>query len=307
MSLLDDVRANARQIMDNPRFVRIAEDRLDAYAAGLPLEQARAPELDPTTHYLGDPEATRAYVISLDAINFGSGYFPHLQKRRGMSGYFTVASSLKDRFDAQGPFSPDELQALDAAACCRIFGQTTADPDVLELMGLFARALNDLGAVVAREYGGSWSRLVDASDGSAEHLAEILAGMPFFDDRGFYKRAQLTAADLCLARVAEFRDLDRLTIFADNLVPHVLRLDGVLVYQPDLVERIERAELIPKGSTEELEIRAGALHAVERIAARFRERGDDVTPMMLDYILWNRGQTPDYKARPRHRTRTVFY
>ncbi len=43
-----------------------------------------------------------------------------------------------------------------------------------------------------------------------------------FDDRGFYKRAQIVASDLALAGVARFADLDRLTIFADNLVPHVL-------------------------------------------------------------------------------------
>ena len=44
-----------------------------------------------------------------------------------------------------------------------------------------------------------------------------------FADHGFYKRAQIVASDLALAGVAEFDDLDRLTIFADNLVPHVLR------------------------------------------------------------------------------------
>jgi hypothetical protein len=30
-------------------------------------------------------------------------------------------------------------------------------------------------------------------------------------------------------------------------------------------------------------------------------------PAQLDYVLWNRGQAAQYKARPRHRTRTVFY
>jgi hypothetical protein len=126
--------------------------------------------------------------------------------------------------------------------------------------------------------------------------------MPFYRDVGFYKRAQLTAADLATAGVAEFQDLDRLTIFADNLVPHVLRVDGILSYEPELLERINREELIPKGSREELEIRATALHAVELIAKR-----TPVTPMQLDYLLWNRGQEAGYKALPRHRTRTVFY
>ena len=54
-------------------------------------------------------------------------------------------------------------------------------------------------------------------------------------DVPFYKRAQLTAADLSLAfdgkGLGSFEDLDQLTIFADNLVPHVLRVDKVLLYE----------------------------------------------------------------------------
>jgi hypothetical protein len=91
-------------------------------------------------------------------------------------------------------------------------------------------------------------------------------------------------------------------------VPHVLRLDGVLVYEPALAARIDAEALIAAGSTEEIEIRAGALHAVELLVAGLRSRGHDATAMGLDYVLWNRGQRPEYKrAKPRHRTRTVFY
>src|SRR5205823_2307821 len=43
--------------------------------------------------------------------------------RPGMSGYFTVASSLKDVFDTQGPLSWQQLVDLTAADCARIFGQ----------------------------------------------------------------------------------------------------------------------------------------------------------------------------------------
>jgi hypothetical protein len=101
--------------------------------------------------------------------------------------------------------------------------------------------------------------------------------------------------------------LDRLTIFADNLVPHVLHMDGMLLYEEGLAARIEAEELIPSGSVEEVEIRACAVHAVERLARELRRSGYNVTAMGLDYLLWNRGQQPYYKARPRHRTRTVFY
>ena len=303
MGLLDEVRAHAATVANAARFVGIDHERLDRYAASLPVEQARAPELDPDTHYVGERDSTLAYVITLDAINFGSGYFPHLRKRPGLSGYFTVASSLKDVWQARGPLSARDLQGLTAEACAKIFGQSLEDAAVAELMALFARALNDLGAYLADRFDGTFQALVEAADSSAENLAGLLAAMPFYADRGFYKRAQLTGADLSLARVAQFRDLDRLTIFADNLVPHVLRVDGVLHYDAGLLARINREELIPAGSPEEREIRACALHAVELL----RDRLDGVTSMQLDYVLWNRGQQPRYKAQPRHRTRSVFY
>ena len=127
----------------------------------------------------------------------------------------------------------------------------------------------------------------------------------------FYKRAQLTAADLAAAfggrGWGRFRDLDRLTIFADNLVPHVLRLEGVLVYASGLAARIEAGELIAAGSPEEVEIRAGAVHAGERCAAEIAGRGGRTTTRQLDLLLWSRGQRPEMKARPRHRTRSTFY
>ena len=119
----------------------------------------------------------------------------------------------------------------------------------------------------------------------------------------FLKRAQIAVADLARAGVWEPRDLDRLTMFADNLVPHVLRLDGILEFDPDLVARIDREELIEHGSPAEVEIRACAVQAVELIvAARPRARAADV-----DQALWLRGGQPRYKASPRHRSRTTEY
>jgi hypothetical protein len=143
---------------------------------------------------------------------------------------------------------------------------------------------------------------VQSARGSAQALAATLADRcAMFADHGFYKRAQIAANDLSLAGVAEFGDLDELTIFADNLVPHVLRCDGVLVYDDDLATHIDSGALLPAGRWEQ-EIRACAVHACEMLAQR-----TGVPPRVLDVWLWNRGQEPAYKQRPRHRTRTVFY
>jgi hypothetical protein len=106
---------------------------------------------------------------------------------------------------------------------------------------------------------------------------------------------------LQLAGIAAFADIDSLTIFADNVVPHVLRVDGVVRYDDALAARIDSGELLPPGD-EEREIRACAVHACELIAERM-----GVPPRILDVWLWNRGQGERYKSRPRHRTRTVFY
>ena len=92
----------------------------------------------------------------------------------------------------------------------------------------------------------------------------------------FFKRAQLAAADLHLQGIAPAADVAALTLFADNLVPHVLRIDGVLEFEPELAARIERGELIEHDSPEEVEIRACALHAVELLVAA--HEGDDARP-----------------------------
>jgi len=284
MTIPERVRAHCAAVAESARHVSIDLDATGAIEPGAP------PELDPERHFLeGSREDVAAYLLTLGAINFGSGWFPTVRKRDGMSGYYTVASALADHWRAAGP-------SLDPPDLARVLGQDPGHP----LVGLYEEALRSLGSWLA---GRSALDVIEGVDGSALRLAASLAeGMLFFDDVGFWKRAQILPNDLALAGLAEFHDLDALTIFADNLVPHVLRVDGVLVYEPGLAARIDAGELIPPGSREETEIRACAVHACVHVAAEL-----DVPERILDTWLWNRGQEPRYKAVPRHRTRTVFY
>ena len=108
--------------------------------------------------------------------------------------------------------------------------------------------------------------------------------------------------------LGHFDDLPRLTAFADNLVPHVLRLAGVLRYEEPLLARIEAEELLEHGSPEEVEIRAVAVHAVEQVVAALHDLGlADATAGQVDMALWHRGGRPEAKAVPRHRCRTTAY
>src|ERR671917_137647 len=111
MGLCNEVRRSAAAIVAESELVRIDLDRLGAIEPGPP------PALDPERHYLEGSRADVArYLLTLDSINFGSGWFPMLRKRPGSSGYHTVAWALADKFRASGPWSNDELRTLSPAA-----------------------------------------------------------------------------------------------------------------------------------------------------------------------------------------------
>ena len=309
MDLPDRVRTSCARVADHARHVRIDDAALDALAhtlgdAGLP---DRVDDAQFTS--LGDTATDIAFAFVMNAVNFGSGWFPVVRKRDGMSGAVTMGANLRDAWQRDGAWSPTDLVALDVDAVARTFGQDAAGP-AGELMALFTTALHDLGQLVVDRYDGAYARLVDASGGSAARMAELLTDMPLYrdvathdgDEVAFYKRAQLTPAALANTVDVPFDDLDRLTIFADNLVPHVLRVEGVLRYEDALAARIDAAQLLQHGSAEEVEIRACGVTACEHLAARLGTR-----PALLDFVLWNRGQQPRYKAVPRHRTRCPYY
>jgi len=319
VSIFAQIRTTCAEVSRRARHVSIDRERLRAFCAELLAEPGRPAGLDPAHHLLGRGGDTLAYVITLDAINFGSGWFPYIEKRPGLSGYFTVAHALRERFEARGPWSAAALAQLDAAECARVLGQPTGVPELAELLELYARALRDLGCFLEERHAGRFEGVVEHARGSCAALVRELASMPLYRDVEryheievpFYKRAQLTAADLAAAFGGEgpgrFDDLAELTLFADNLVPHVLRREGVLVYAPELAARIDRGEPIEAGSPEEVELRAASVHAVEGCVEESRRRGADVSAQQLDYRLWTRGQRPEYKAYPRHRTRTSYY
>ena len=300
MSLPDDVRAACAHVAGAARQVRIVETAITAYAETLPAESPPAPDLA-----RGAPDEQRAaFGLQLNAVNFGSGWFPTLRKPAGLSGFRTVEAGLK----ARGPWSAEALTRIDSAEAAHTFGGQ--DPEH-ELMALFARALNELGDHVLERHAGSFLSLARCGDGSAVRLAERLASLPTWLDVSpydgatvpFFKRAQLAAADLHLQGIAPAADVAALTLFADNLVPHVLRIDCVLEFDAPLVARIERGELLEHDSPEEVEIRACAVHAVELLVAA-HER---TTATAVDNALWHRGGAQRYKAHPRHRARTTAY
>ncbi len=324
--ILDEVRDRCAEVSAGAELVRVDHDAIPAYADRLAAE-GHGRDIEPPDPWLatgGDAEWRAGLVLALDAVNFGSGYHPVVTKRPGMSGAVTMATALREHAeraaaDGRSALAAEELAGLSPADAHRIFGQPCDDGPVDELMGHFATALADLGRLVAERYDGRYLALVDDADRSAARLVGLLDRMPSFHDVArwhelevpFYKRAQLAAADLSRAfdgtGPGRFDDLAELTAFADNLVPHVLRVDGVLGYDPDLAATIDAGTRLEAGSPAEVEIRAAGVHAIELLCAELAATGRVVTPQELDFVLWFRGGAPRYKAVPRHRARSTYY
>ncbi len=313
--IFDDIRRGFAAVAAQATHVKLREDKIAAYAASLPS----APPvnvLDADHHYRGGDEDTAAYILALDAINFGSGYKPALRNEGWSfidgSIYFTVSTRLRDHFVKAGPMTAAQMRGLDKTKVKEIL-QLPQGSAADEFAGLCAGALRELGAMIETRADGSFMKFVEQAGGSASVLVSSLAQLENFRDvhsyKGlsvaFYKRAQIAAADLHLAFPGRnlFSDIARLTMFADNAVPHVLRTDGLLEYTPELAAKIEAGEDVPAGSDEEIEMRACAGQAVELLA-----RAKNLRPMDVDHILWHRSaEDGRYRVRPPHRTRTVYY
>lgn len=75
----------------------------------------------------------------------------------------------------------------------------------------------------------------------------------------FLKRAQILVADLWACFGGEshgaFRDVDKITTFADYRVPQILASLGCIGYSPPLLSLVQGGRLIESGSSYELQIR----------------------------------------------------
>ena len=153
-------------------------DAIDAYARELPSVSPPAPDLDGA-----DDERRAAFSLQLNAINFGSGWFPTLNKPPGLSGFRTVEKGLRDR----GPWTIAELKALTRAEIAETLGQDAEHP----LMALFERSLRELGQRVGDSFeafarsadrGGAGDRALPLAD-LVRHLALRRPGDPALQAR----------------------------------------------------------------------------------------------------------------------------
>jgi hypothetical protein len=317
-----DVRADAQAVVDRASQVQIDEDAIAHFVEHIPASSLARSEPDAAA-YLGFADGTARtaqYVLVADAMNFSFWGDPKWSVQVGserLDGWWGFIAALRQALDHGWPLLEARwLRTARADDLARIFqGQGE-----LPLLEARAAHLREAGRVLVDRYRGQFIHMVEAAGGSAVRLVRALVReLPSFDDvatyRGrpvhFYKRAQITAADLAIAfghrQWGAFTDLDQLTAFADYKLPQVLRREGILVYAPALAAQVEARQPLEAGSETEVEIRAATIWAVELLARAFAAAGRRATAVEIDELLWGLGQRADPRDRPYHRTRTIFY
>src|SRR5919199_6606077 len=117
MGLTDEIRAAAARVAAAARSVRIRAEAVEPYARTLPGTSPPAPDLPGA-----DDETRAAFSLQLNALNFGSGWFPTLRKPPGLSGFRTVEAGLR----THGPWSADGLAAMTSEEIAAALGQDPA-------------------------------------------------------------------------------------------------------------------------------------------------------------------------------------
>lgn len=176
--------------------------------------------------------------------------------------------------------------------------------------------LKEVGRILLTEYEGQFANLLEESNFDAIKIVKNIAeNFDSFKDVSeyegkkihFLKRAQIVANDVNLVfkriNKKDIKNIKDLTAFADYKLPQMLRMFGVLVYSNELANKIDNFILIPKGSTNEVEIRAGTVWAIELI----RQNIPQLSSSQIDNALWLISQDVHKGAKPYHRTYTIYY
>ncbi len=275
-------------------------------------------------HFFDGTEETVRWIFVLDVLNHsfwpdpGKPLWKIIYKGKEYSGYAALAVSLKRAIEN------DRIPLTDAKFLANIDRDTLAyifrGSGHIPMLDDRVKNLREAGRVLIDRWDGDAVNIVRWASNSAIKLVEkIVSEFPSFKDQAlyqgktvyFWKRAQLFVSDLFNAfdgkKWGNFQDIDCLTAFADYKLPQVLRHMGILEYSSELAQKVDSKELLPSGSEEEVEIRSATIQSVELIKKAFFERGYSLTSAHIDNWLWNLGQEKEFRKKPYHLCRTIFY
>ncbi len=306
-------------VLVSPTYLSIDTERIKTVARE--LLETPIPPWDNNLQLLGTAEETTQYYFFLDSINFcfwalkGEKRWEYKVGDQWIAGYYAFSRAIKDAFLRDHRF-------FDAG-----YLNTISEED---FRGIFAGGRNELllvpkrhaiirenFSILQKEFAGKAINLLEQARRDTDELVNLLVEhfpslRDIVDREGkklyFLKRAQIFPSDLFFSGIKSLRlsNLDHLTVFADYKLPQILESLGILKYVEELNTDITTETLIPENSLKEIELRAGAIIAAEKIRDELELLGRTITTNELDWILWVQAKRTNF-IKPHHRTLTTFY
>jgi len=312
------VRRTTQDVASSAKHVLISQQGIKDLVSGrLSEDKVRALDLskwDEADHLVQGNDLSVQYLLVVDAINFC--FWPD-----GTLEYEHISGNLKKAVEANP-------ESISAESLCAMTGERLrgllAWPVALPQEEERARLLREVGHSLREDFGGEAANMVRAAEHSASRLVTLVTRhFPGFRDscvyKGrqvfLYKRAQILVGDIWGCFKGEglgyFKDIHRLTMFADYRVPVTLRELGVMTYSGELTSKVLSKEVMEPGSEYEVEIRACTVHAVEMIMEEMKRTFEDASlvpkSIELDWFLWRTGEARRSVSEPHHRVLTIFY
>jgi hypothetical protein len=182
------------------------------------------------------------------------------------------------------------------------------------------KIINEVGLVVLTKYNGQIANLIkEANNNSQTLLNLIITNFPGFKDESIYadqpvffnKRAQLLTSDIYQVfnghGFGELKNIESITACADYKLPQILRKFGIFTYSTELADKIDHRIEIQHNSSEEIEIRANTIWAIEYIRQIVARKNPKIMSSEINDHLWLATQEKFPDDKPYHRTRTTAY
>jgi hypothetical protein len=321
------VTESLRAVIGNSRDVRTNYEKIVEVAGWMAYEELPMPNLAVPYGLEKTPDIAMDFVMVANTIDTAfTDFKTHVKFQTDYAGAHLSDSEamfacLKRAMESGIPILDGKFLAkIMRPDMEKIFAGNMEIPMLEEKMALFREA----GEVLATKYGGRFynfirscpPRLYDNGKGLVERLA---VEFPRYNDVSlydghevkFYKLTQLGFWQIYsgLGGTGGFRleDPQKMTAFADYIVPVALRLMGITSYSHALEQAIKTYQLIPRDSRQEIEIRAHCLYATALLADeinKLRPPDQQVIIPQIDARLWTHYHTTPW---PHHLTQTIMY
>jgi hypothetical protein len=315
-------------VSEHSRDVHTHLDKIAEVAGWMAFEDLPMPDYAlPLGVGQGSPEEVIDFILTADVADTAfTDFASHVKFQvdyagRHWSDSDALFACMKRAMDGGTPILDGAFLAkVTRSEMERIFAGNIEMPMLTEK----TQVLNQVGAVLVERYGGRFHNFVKSCspklyDNGNGLIDRLVKEFPRFNDVSqydgqtikFYKLSQLGIWFVysALRKSGQFRleDLEKMTAFADYMVPVALRLLGITSYSRQLEHAIQTYQMIPRDSRQEIEIRAHCIYATALLCEeinRLRSRDLQIIIPQIDARLWTHYHTTWW---PHHLTQTIMY